>query len=410
MRILWVSQVIPYPPKAGVLIRCYYLLRAVAQVHEVDLVAFIQEPFLKTFYPDVETGLAECRKALEPFCRSVTFLPIEPLKRPKGQLRTALESLFLGNGYITRWLQGPKARTAISGLARENRYDLAHFDTIALAPFQKLLGDVPSTLGHHNVESHMLLRRAEVEKNWLKKAYFWQEGRRLRGYETRVARRFAAHITCSELDSDRLREFVPGLNTVCIPNGVDVDYLSPIRGSTRPDSLIFVGTMNWYPNVDAVLFLLREIWPLILARRPKATLDIVGAGTPQSVTDMAASLPGVIVHGYVPDFRPMIDSAAIYICPIRDGGGTKLKILDALSMAKCIVAHPIACEGIDVTPDTNCMFAESAGDFADKVDQLLGDDARRATLGAAARELVVQRYAFDSIGQQLVDVFEGVGR
>ena len=410
MQILWVSQVIPYPPKAGVLIRCYYLLRALARAHEVDLVAFIQEPFLKTFYPDVETGLAECRKALEPFCRSVTFLPIEPLKRPKGQLRTALESLFLGDGYITRWLQGPKARAAISGLARENRYDLAHFDTIALAPYRELLGDVPSTLGHHNVESHMLLRRAEVEKDWLKKAFFSQEGRRLRRYEARVARKFAAHITCSELDNERLREFVPGLNTVCIPNGVDVEFLAPIHGPTRQDSLIFVGTMNWYPNVDAVLFLLREIWPLVIAKRPNATLDIVGAGAPATVTDLAATLPGVTVHGYVPDFRPMIDSAAIYICPVRDGGGTKLKILDALSMAKCIVAHPIACEGIVVTPDKDCIFADAANDFAEKVDLLLRDDVRRATLGSAARGLAVQRYAFDLIGQQLVRVFEGIAQ
>ena len=124
------------------------------------------------------------------------------------------------------------------------------------------------------------------------------------------------------------------------------------------------------------------------------------------MTDLAASLPGVTVHGYVPDFRPMIDSAAIYVCPIRDGGGTKLKILDALSMAKCIVAHPIACEGIDVTPDVNCVFAESAEDFAQKIDRLLDDCPRRATLGSTARDLAVNRYAFDAIGADLVRVFE----
>jgi glycosyltransferase involved in cell wall biosynthesis len=166
--------------------------------------------------------------------------------------------------------------------------------------------------------------------------------------------------------------------------------------------------MNWYPNVEAILFLLREIWPLVRAKRPEATLDIVGAGAPDAITELAANSPGVTLYGYVPDFRPLIDSAALYVCPIRDGGGTKLKMLDALAMAKCIVAHPIACEGIDVTDGSNCIYAESPLDFADKIDQLLGDETQRAKLGEAARQLAVERYAFGNIGRQLVGVFEDI--
>ena len=408
MQILWVSQVIPYPPKAGVLIRCFNLLRSVAQTHDVDLVAFVQEPFLKTFFSDVESGLDECRQVLAGFCRTVTFVPIESQQRPLGRARTALEGLFSLDCYTVRWLRSAEATRSIQQLTREHRYDLAHFDTIALAQYRNLLAEVPCTLGHHNIESHMLLRRAELDGNWMRKAYFFQEGLRLRRYEQRVAHDFTAHITCSELDNERLRQVVPGTRALCIPNGVDVQFLTPMGGPTRPNSLIFVGTMNWYPNVEAVLFLLSEIWPLIRAKRPDATLDIVGAGAPAAITESATNSAGVTLHGYVPDFRPLIDSAALYVCPIRDGGGTKLKILDAMAMAKCIVAHPIACEGIDVTDGKDCVFADSAADFATRIDQLMGNGARRAELGAGARELAETQYAFDSIGSQLVKVFEDV--
>lgn len=401
MQILWLSHVVPYPPKAGVLLRAYYLLKSVAERHSVDLVAFVQRPLLETYYPTLEEGLADSRRTLEQFCRSVTFLPIAAIERPFGKARTALEGLLLEDCYMARWLRSDAATQVLSRLAEEHRYDLAHFDVISLAPYRKLLPNVPATLGYHNIESHMLLRRAEKNRHPLRKLYFWQEGKRLARYERRMAHQFAGHITCSELDSVRLKELIPDIEPVCIPNGVDVDYFSPLHGPTKPHSLIFVSTLTWYPNVDAVLFLLRDIWPALKALVPDVTLDIVGAGAPPSVVELARQRDGVKVHGFVPDIRPLVDAAAIFVCPIRDGGGTKLKVLDAFAMAKCVVAHPIACEGIDVSDGVDVVLAESAPEFAERLAALLNDDERRAEIGAAARELAVSRYAFDAIGRRL---------
>ncbi|HEY6927053.1 MAG TPA: glycosyltransferase [Steroidobacteraceae bacterium] len=406
MRVLWASHVIPYPPKAGVLLRSYHLLRGIASRHDVDLIAFIQEVWLRIFYPSLEEALDDCRRELLGLCRSVTFLPIESLKRPGGQPRTALEALVLPSSYTIRWLQSATARQAFARASREP-YALAHFDTIGLAPYRQFFADTPATLGHHNIESHMLLRRADNERNPLKRLYFWQEGRRVQRYEARTAGLFEAHVACSELDCERLRKIAPAAKAVAIPNGVDIEYFRSIAAAiSSPPSIIFVGSLNWYPNVAAVLFLLKEIWPAVKAAVPDLRLDIVGSAPPQAVLGAAAALEHVTVHGFVNDVRPLMNAATLYVCPIRDGGGTKLKLLDAFAMCKCVIAHPIACEGIDVTPGRDVEFADSAGAFVEAIRRMLADPAERARRGQAARQLVVERYSFAEIGRRLCEVFE----
>jgi glycosyltransferase involved in cell wall biosynthesis len=405
MRILWASHIIPYPPKSGVHLRSYNLLRAVAAKNEVDLIAFVQEPWLEIFYSSREEAIQDCERHLRQFCSTVRFLRIAKLARPFGKARTAIEGLFLPQCYTVRWLQGAAAWKIFADLSGKTAYDLVHFDTLSLAPFRPLFSKVPATLGHHNVESQILHRRARNEDIWLKRLYFSQESWRVRKYEARVANDFVRHITCSELDCERLRTIAPQIRAVSIPNGVDVEYFHPSAVATS-ESLIFVGSLNWYPNVDAVLFLLREVWPLLQVRVPDVRLDIVGSAPPASVLRLAASLRNVRVHGFVDDVRPLIESAAVYVCPIRDGGGTKLKLLDAFAMQKCVVAHPIACEGIEVIPERHVLLAETAGAFAHSIQTVLENRALRESIGKAARELVVHRYSFAQIGRQLCAEFD----
>jgi polysaccharide biosynthesis protein PslH len=198
----------------------------------------------------------------------------------------------------------------------------------------------------------------------------------------------------------------PHISAISIPNGVDVEYFRPSAVATANKSLIFVGSLNWYPNVDAVLFLLREVWPLLQARVPDVRLDIVGSAPPASVLRLASSLTNVRVHGFVDDVRPLIEGAGVYVCPIRDGGGTKLKLLDAFAMEKCVVAHPISCEGIDVISGKHVLLAETAGAFADSIETALENQALRESIGKAARKLVMDRYSFAQIGAQLCAEFD----
>ena len=201
---------------------------------------------------------------------------------------------------------------------------------------------------------------------------------------------------------------MPTAQFLAVPNGVDPDYFAPAGLEQRPDSVIFVGTMSWYPNVDAVAFFLREVWPLLRAKVPTVTFDIVGADAPVELRELAARSPGVTLHGFVPEIRPVIERAALYVCPIRDGGGTKLKILDALAMSKCVLAHPVACEGISVSAGVDVVFAESAEEFASQASALLASPERRRAIGAAARQLATSQYNFAALAERLTSALVAV--
>jgi len=406
VRVLWASHIIPFPPKSGVHVRSYNLLRGIAERHDVDLLAFIQDAWLDVFYSSRREGLEDCARELGKLCRSVRFLPIDSLRRSGSKLRTAAEGLVSPDSYTIRWLQSAQAHAAFARAAQYASYSIAHFDTIGLAPFRAHFPGTPASLGHHNIESHMLSRRGENEHNLVKRMYYKLEGERVRRYESRMASDFELHITCSELDSERLRTVAPLAHVVAVPNGVDAEYFRPNYSYSKGPSLIFVGSLNWYPNVDAVLFLLREVWPIAKRRHPDLRCEIVGSAPPQSVLSFASGLTDVRVHGFLEDVRPLMDAATLYVCPIRDGGGTKLKLLDAFAMEKCVIAHPIACEGIDVSPGVNVQLAESAEGFVEAIDRLLSDPTARLAMGRAARCFVVERYSFSQIGRQLCDLFE----
>lgn len=406
MQILWVSHAIPYPPKAGFLLRAFNLINELSKHHTVDLVAFVQKHWLNTLYGDVQKGIDDSRQALSKICREVRFLPIDNLERPLGQKRTALSALAAGSSYTGRWLHTAAAERAIGEMTAARRYDLVHFDTVSLAPFRHLAAGVPATLGHHNIESHLFTRRAQTEKGAFMRWYFEREGRLLAELERSTAPQFAGHITCSDLDSVRLHEVVGQVPTFCIPNGVDCDYFRSQGAAQKPQSLLFVGTMNWHPNSDAMQFLLQEVWPGLRAELPGVTLDIVGANAPQGLLALAAQSPGVTAHGFVPDVRPYFDAAELFVCPIRDGGGTKLKLLDAFAMGKAVLAHPIAMEGIDAVPGVHVELAETPEEFQRGIVALLADPERRRALGARARVLVEEKYSYQGIGNRLASTLE----
>jgi glycosyltransferase involved in cell wall biosynthesis len=408
MKILWLSHLVPYPPKGGVLQRSHHLVRELAQYHEVDLLAFNQKALMKPLFRSVEAGLQEAAEFLGGVCRRHRFVSIPVDEDPYGKHKLALKSLF-GEPYNMGWLRSDEYRDAMRAWLADTTYDLIHFDTISLARnFDQVPAGVATALDHHNIESSMLLRRAGNDRSWLKKSYFYQEGIRLRRVERSFCPRFSVNITCSDLDSQDLRNIAPGSVVETIPNGVDTSYFTPgTEGSEL--RLAFVGRLNWYPNARAVEFIAGRLWPLLTREWPALTMDIVGANAPAAAVELSRRDSRFKVHGFVDDVRPLMARATAFVCPIDDGGGTKLKVLDAMAMGKVMVANPIACEGIEVTEGVNVLFAREPEEYIEQLRGILLDGERRRQMGIAARKMVEDRYSYTAIGRRLAQLYEREG-
>ena len=186
---------------------------------------------------------------------------------------------------------------------------------------------------------------------------------------------------------------------------MDTNFFKPKGLKQEERTLIFVGTMNWYPNIEAVLYLCNQVMPLLRERCDSITLKIIGANPPAEILKFNSTTTDIKILGFVDEIRDHIEKATLYVCPIMDGGGTKLKILDALGMGKAIVAHRIASEGIDVMESENIVFADTPAEYCTAIVSLMNDSEKRTRLGEAARKLAIERYDFESIGQSLSNYY-----
>jgi glycosyltransferase involved in cell wall biosynthesis len=292
----------------------------------------------------------------------------------------------------------------VARLCASGRIDVVHLDTIALAPLKAACGTVPVVLAHHNIESQLMQRRASHESSWAARAYTTLQARRLRRFEREHCGGFRANITVSEADARLLREICPAARTAVVPNGVDTEYFAPRAGPQEP-ALIYTGGMNMFANRDAVDWFLEEIWPRILAAEPDTRFHAIGQNPSARLLAAARASDSVTAPGFVPDIRPWVAKSAVYVVPLRVGGGTRLKMVDAMAQGKAIVATSLGAEGIDGTPGVHFLVADTPEDFAAAVIGLLRDAPRRQALGGAARERASTHYAWPRLGEAQLEVY-----
>jgi glycosyltransferase involved in cell wall biosynthesis len=396
MNILWLSHLAPYPPKGGVKQRSYNLMHEISKYHKLYIICFLQ----KSHQPTLEKK----REALEGLSRVGKVIGNFTFDSDRSQwssMLLAMKSLLTRDPYTVNWLKKPGVGFMIENAIHENNIDLVHFDTISWAAYLGRTNNCKIVMNHHNIESHMMLRRAQREHHLIKKLYYYQEGRKLKYYEKRVCSQFDLNITCSSTDTERLLKDLPQLHVDDIPNGVDLNYFHPMGLEQKPSSMIFAGGLSWYPNIAAMEYFTKLVWKILVKDVPGANMTVIGRNPPQWIIDFAKNNNNFDVTGFVDDVRPYIDQAAVYVCPITDGGGTKLKILDALAMGKAIVTHPIACEGIDVTEGKDVIFADTPQEYVDKIKMLFQDDKLRDSIGRNGRKLIENKYNFVNIGKKL---------
>lgn len=406
-RLLWLSQMIPYPPKAGVIMRSYNLLKAVAESFHVDLFCFNQSRFLASLLPEARDPE---QLASEELAKLVSRIHVESIPAEtgwRGKQRVAAASLLSKLPYSINWLQSKRAQAALREFTADRDYAILHVDTEALIPYMSAAGRVRHrVLNHHNAEAHMMRRRAQKESKRARRAYFDLEATKLERFAKARFHEFDLHLVCSAEDRERLLELDDSLAVEIVPNSVDVpawENMAARVGDRK--SLLFIGGLDWYPNAAAAEFLAQQVWPLVRESIGGASLHFIGKAPPQWLKDVAARDPGIHSHGFVESLDDAYHDAGVFVCPINDGGGTKLKILDAMAHGVPVVAHPIAVEGIELVPGRDVLVGSTAEEMADCVKRVLEDENLAGKLRRNAYCTVNDKYSSTSIGRRLVATY-----
>jgi glycosyltransferase involved in cell wall biosynthesis len=257
----------------------------------------------------------------------------------------------------------------------------------------------------------MALRRASLETNPVKKFVLRHQARKLAAVEATLAHRVALNLTVSTEDAARLREINPLARTCLVENGTDVEYFHPQDHLMEERTIVFAASLRWYPNQSALAFFDREIWPLIKRRCPGVRFIVAGQKPPEFLVRWAKADPAIDFVPDPEDIRPCIARGAVYVCPILDGGGSRLKLLDAMAMGKAIVSTTVGAEGLRYQAGKHMIIADDPQYFADSVVTLMEDSALRATLAASARNLAIEEYSWQVIGNNLASAYaEASGR
>jgi sugar transferase (PEP-CTERM/EpsH1 system associated) len=403
MKILFISHFVPYPPRGGALQRNYNLLREISKDHEVHLITLSQKALLPT-----ASKLNESMDVVNKFCKSIKVFKIPTDRRRILWYLLLFVNLFSLSPYsVWRFRCGGMIRE-IQKQLRNKHFDLIHFDTIGLAQYARFAPGIPKVLNHHNVESVLILRRATNEKNLLVKLYLYLQGWKLKRYEKKVISDFDMNITVSELDKNVLQKLDREAKVTVVSNGVDVDYFRPLDVPAEDDNIVFVASMDWYPNADAAIYFAQEIWPLLKEKLPHIQMNLVGGHPPRQAVELSRKERSFKAHGFADDIRPYMAKAAAYVVPIRIGGGTRLKILDAMAMGKAIVSTSIGSEGLEVTAGENILIADTPQEFVDKIAQIIEEPHLRKHLEENARETAVNLYSWVKIKPKLEGVYLNV--
>jgi glycosyltransferase involved in cell wall biosynthesis len=399
MKVLFLSQIVPYPPHGGVLQRGYNIIRQMSRFYDIHLLAFIHPDILGS-----TVMIEESRKELSKFCQDIEYFQLWPKQSVFHKYFAFLFGFFTKYPFSVVAHRSKHFQNRLAEIIANRSVDLVHYDTIGLAQFLGNTITCPTVLVHHNIESQLMARRASVESNLLAKLYLNLQAKRLDNYEAQVSPLFSCNIMMSESDEKNLQGKAPGVVTSVLPNGVDTEYFKPRLGS-ETTALIYTGGMNMFANKNAVLYFLTEIWPKIKSQHQDCVFYAIGQDPPVELDQIARNDPSVIVTGYVDDVRPYIARAAVYVVPLRVGGGTRLKVVDAMAQGKAIVSTSLGCEGITVSPGKNIIFADTPDLFAREVNILLQDESKRQEIGKAARNMVKKSYSWDMIGDKMEKLY-----
>jgi polysaccharide biosynthesis protein PslH len=413
-RILFLSQLLPYPTNAGAKVRSYYVLRRLAQKNQVTLLAFSRHD-----------DSSEAVEHLREICNEVHLVMMH-----RNQFRNMLfmaTSLLQGKSFIIQRDYVPEMSKTIEWLFRNNQFDAIHTDQLWMAQYalqaKQFAPDALLLLDEHNACFQIWQRLAVGERNPIKRLLLEREWRKLQTYEAYACSHFDHVVTVTEDDQNNLSCLVldqkkksgrPASSIKkdkfsTIPICVDTQSIVPVQPTMGTSNVLHLGTMFWAPNVEGVLWFARQVWPIVAAKIPKATFTIAGKDPPAEIRELSYINNGrssIQVTGYVPDPQPFLERAGVFVVPLLSGGGMRVKIIDAWRWGLPIVSTSIGAEGINIQPGKNIMIADDPEAFALAILKILRQPNFAAQLRINGRHWVEENYDWRTVYSKWDSIYD----
>ncbi len=391
-RLLFLCQTLPSPPDGGVWIRTYHVLRLLARTFDVTVLCF-ERAGSAGRTSSVATGRAGLRR----------FGPADVFPLPQGHSRLRFlwdhaRSVLTGRVYTRYLYDSPAFRRRLRDVLDAVQPHLVHADSLDLAQYFPACRDLPIVCVHHDVESTLLARKAGVETVGWKRAYLQHQSRLMAHVERRWLPRVALNVAVSEQDRESLLRIAPDARVTVVANGVDVEEFTPADDDAVVAGLAYVGGTSPAPNRDALHYFCDRILPYLGRADRNMPVRWIGRASPDEQRHYRER-HGVELTGYVDDARPLMRAAACHIAPLRAGGGTRLKILNAWAMGKAVVSTSVGCEGLDAVDGHNILIRDDPRECARAIQDVLGDANLRGHLGRRARATAERIYSWDVVGE-----------
>ncbi len=395
MRVLLLTQVLPYPPDSGPKVKTWNVLKYLAHRYEVTLVSFVRGD-----------QAADVRH-LEAYCQAIHTVPMQRSIRHDG---LAMVHSLLGN---QPWMMvrddRPAMRQLVDRLASQTRFDIAHADQLNMVQYAARVPGARKVLDAHNALWLLYKRLWQTMGPGPRRWLLGRDWQLLKSYEGRMCRECDGVLVVSEEDKAALLEAAGrAVDMTVVPIAVDTDEVTPVPRHAGADHIIHIGTMYWPPNIDGIQWFIREVYPHIRAKRPDAVFDVIGARPPQEIVAMGGDGTGINVTGYVDDPTPYLEHAGVMVIPLRAGGGMRVKILNALAQGMPIVSTSLGSEGIAVTHGQDIVIADRPDEFAEAVLRVLDNPEFAAQLGENGRRLAEQRYDYRQVCSPIEAIYNRI--
>lgn len=397
LRVVMVDEELPYPPNSGKRIRTLNLTLRLAQRHRL------------TYVCHRNADAEESRQAVAFFAdhgieTRVVNRAVPKKSGPRFYLRLAA-NLLSPLPYSVATHKSSAMRRTLAEIARKQRVDVWHCEWTPYAEMLRRITAGRRVIMAHNVESLIWQRYHETENNPLKRWYIGRQWRKFQRFERQVLRSVECTVAVSDADARRLRDDFGVARVAVVENGVDTAYFQPQARRRQSARMLFLGSLDWRPNLDGVRLLLEHVFPAVRAEEPSATLCLVGRNPPEALRRDVANMPGVELHADVPDVRPYLADCAMLVVPLRIGGGSRLKILEALASGTPVVSTRIGAEGLRLKSGQDLTVVEDISDLSNAlIEAIRHPDVIRAE-SERGREKVLEHYDWDSLAEQLEQVW-----